>query len=129
MDRPDHRIKETIYESLKGKYIRVLHSNGFGVGLLKYIDYNKLILSPFIIGIGTEMYSSFKISNGIWVIPCEDIKGGIQEIEDGENYMKLIVDDSKIKNEKDIRFLLAEMKTKGIENLPLETRINDILTR
>lgn len=120
---------ETIYEPLKGKYVRVIMPNGQGVGLLKSIDYTNLILSPFIQGMGTDIYTRFIISNGIWIIPYEDVKGGVQEIEDGKRYMQQYVDDAEIKNKKDIQFLLAEMKSKGIEDKSLETKIKVVLER
>lgn len=116
---------KTIYDNLKGNYVRVIRKSGAAVGKLVDISFDRAVLNPFIIHYDTPVVSSdIRLEFLDWSIPYDQIET-IHPLSDGEAYMKRIVEDAELQNDIGIQMRIADMRSKGILTPDLEARLKE----
>jgi hypothetical protein len=104
-------VNSTIYDSLKGKYVRVFSHNGATyLGCLKYVDYDKTILNPHLSNQSTPRGDEYSIVDEDFIIG-----GPIHAMGPvTRNYLQIIVDSAKEKLEEERK--AKEEKAPGLDS-------------
>ena len=120
--------RQPLYIDYLNKYVRIFHGANTLVGKLEYIDFEKVVLSPHLMGMGTELRTEVRISNCKWTAPYGSVDW-MEEIEDGQAYMQRIVEDAELKNQLNVFNILDDLKKKGIQDQNIENKVKLLLNK